>query len=72
MPDRYSIALTASGLAYVRQVLGTRPFDEVWALVQSIEQQRHEQDQPPAPPPPPPGAEASPDEAVAAPALKVV
>ena len=70
MPERYSIAFTSAGRAYVRQALGARPFDEVWMLIQSIEQQRREQDQP-APPPPPPGAEDLPDEA-GAPALKVV
>jgi hypothetical protein len=58
MADRYSIAFSPAGLAYVRQTLGARPFDEVWMLIQSIEQQRQEQDQPatakPVPSPAPP------------------
>lgn len=74
MADRYSILFSASGLAYVRQVLGARPFDEVGLLIQSIEQQRHEQDNPPAPapPPPPPGSERDPAEGEAPRPLKVV
>ena len=48
--DRYSIVFTAAGLTYLRQVLGTRPYDEVGVLIANIAQQQHEQDHPPAPP----------------------
>jgi hypothetical protein len=47
MTDEYTIKFTAQGLAYVRQVLGTRPFDEVGALILNIERQKGEQEGPP-------------------------
>lgn len=56
--SRYAIAFTPAGVAYVRQVLGARPHDEVWMLIQSIDQQVREQDNPPPAPPPPAPAPA--------------
>ena len=53
MSKIYSIQFNAAGLDYVRQVLGTRPFDEVGLLIRSIEQQRNDQDNPPPPEPAP-------------------
>lgn len=41
----YTIGFTPAGLAYVRQVLGARPYDEVAPLIASLEVQRAEQDQ---------------------------
>jgi len=37
----------------VRQALGARPYDEVFLLVQSLDQQREQQDNPPPPAPEP-------------------
>lgn len=72
MADRYSIAFTAAGLAYVRLALGKCPHDEVDPLIQNLEQQRAEQDAPPVPSGPSPGAEL-PEAAAAEPRpLKVV
>jgi len=51
MPERYLIAFAPGGLAYVRQLLGTRPYDEVGALILNIEQQKGEQDRPAVAPP---------------------
>jgi hypothetical protein len=49
MPDVYTLKLTRPGLDYVRQVLGTRPYDEVGPLIANLEQQRREQDEGAAP-----------------------
>ena len=40
----YSIKFTGAGLDYIRQVLGTRAYDESAGLIQNLDQQRSEQD----------------------------
>jgi hypothetical protein len=43
--DLFTIKFTRSGLDYVRQILGARPYDEAGALTANIEVQRREQEQ---------------------------
>jgi hypothetical protein len=54
MLDAYTIRFAAAGLAYVRQVLGTRPYDEVAPLLMEIEGQRAHQERLAAASPAPP------------------
>jgi hypothetical protein len=48
MTDHYTITFSPQGLAFVRQLLGQRPHDEVRAFIDNLDAQRAEQDAAPA------------------------